>query len=243
MADNFQLNIGSLRSQVQLTLHTHHAARIWLGRQQSESKNSILGLAGFCSRVNQMDRGASQDDPFSDWWIIRIEDKIAESDAALTEIDKRLDDVMAQLPAMIDIGTNLSTHPMKLPLFISNPLGFKSVYLLTKYDEIVRRILLAKHVGLIGRRDGEVWIDDGAHILRSLFGLAQQYRFSGASRDDFAANNARAEQARQMYQRAGEIPQNILEGTRRSSFAPEIRRGQPTLSERLEAEPFDEGEE
>lgn len=33
-----------------------------------------------------MDRGVSQDDPFSDWWIIWIEEKIDESDTALTEI-------------------------------------------------------------------------------------------------------------------------------------------------------------
>ena len=62
-------------------------------------------------------------------------------------------------------------------------------------------------------------------VLRSLFGLAQSYQFSGATRDDFAANNARAEAARKMYEKFGEIPQDILEGTRRSNFAPPITRG------------------
>ena len=56
-------------------------------------------------------------------------------------------------------------------------------------------------------------------MLRSLFGLAQSYQFTGATRDDFAANNARAEAARKMYEKFGEIPQDILEGTRRSNFA------------------------
>ncbi|ERT15316.1 TIGR03761 family integrating conjugative element protein [Pseudomonas sp. CAH-1] len=225
MADNYQLNIGSLRSQVQLTLHTHHAARIWLGRQKTDDKHSILGLAGFCLKINQIDRGAAQDDPYSDWWMIRIEEKIQEVDDALKAIDSRLDEVMAQLPKALEIGENLSIQPLKLPLFISNPLGFKGVHLLTQYDEVVRRILLAQHVAMIGRRDGEIWIDEGAHLLRSLFGLAQLHRFSGASRDDFAANNARAENAREMYKRYGDIPQDILEGTRRSNFAPPIRRG------------------
>lgn len=33
MADpTLQLNLGSLRSAMTLTLHTHHAARIWHGR-------------------------------------------------------------------------------------------------------------------------------------------------------------------------------------------------------------------
>lgn len=56
-----------------------------------------------------------------------LEEKINESDEALKVIDKRLDDVMAQLPSMITIGNNLSIQPVKLPLFISNPLGFKAV--------------------------------------------------------------------------------------------------------------------
>lgn len=72
----------------------------------------------------------------------------------------------------------------------------------------------------------ETWIDEGAAVLRRLFGLAQNYKYSGAARDDFAANNAKAEAARKIYERYGELPQDILEGTRRSNFAPPIIRGQ-----------------
>lgn len=242
MADNFRLNIGSLRSDVNLTLHTHHAARIWIGRPKSDDKAGIIGLSGFCSILNRMNRGAQQDDPYSDWWLINLEDKITESKDALKLIDDRLDTAMASLPPAITIGNNLSIQPVSLPLYIANPLGFQAVYLLTSYDEIVRRILLAHHVGLIGRRNMEVWIDEGASVLRKLFGLAQLYKYSGATRDDFAANNAKAQAARQMYERHGVIPQDILEGTRRSSFAPPITRGQPQLeeSEHLDDELEDE---
>ncbi len=191
---------SALRSDVALTLHTYHAARIWTGRQKSDAKHSILGLSGFCAYVNRMHRGAAQDDPYSDWWLLQIEEKVESCQAALKAIDQRLDDVMAKLPATLDISENLSVTPVKVPLFISNPLGFKAVYLLTNYDELARRILLAQHVGLVGRRDMEVWLDEGASVLRSLFGLAQSYQFSGATRDDFAANNARAEAARKMYE-------------------------------------------
>ena len=31
-----QLNLGSLRSAMSLTLHTHHASRIWHGRAAAE---------------------------------------------------------------------------------------------------------------------------------------------------------------------------------------------------------------
>lgn len=226
MADNFRLNIGSLRSDVKLTLHTHHAARIWMGRPKNDLKAGIIGLSGFCTVVNRMSRGAQQDDPYSDWWMILLEEKINESKQALKTIEERLDMAMASLPPAISISENLSIQPVSLPLFISNPLGFQAVFLLTNYDEIVRRILLAQHVGLVGRHDMETWIDEGAAVLRRLFGLAQNYKYSGAARDDFAANNAKADAARKMYERYGELPQDILEGTRRSNFAPPIIRGQ-----------------
>ena len=238
MADNYRLNIGSLRSDVNLTLHTHHAARIWMGRTKSDAKAGIIGLSGFCSILNRISRGAQQDDPYSDWWMINLEVKISESKSSLKGIEDRLDSAMASLPPAITISNNLSIQPVSLPLYISNPLGFQAVYLLTHYDEIVRRILLAQHVGLIGRRDMEMWIDEGAAVLRRLFGLAQLYKYSGAARDDFAANNAKAEAARKMYERYGEIPQDILEGTRRSNFAPPIIRGQPPAEEQ---EHFDDG--
>ena len=75
MSDQFQLNLGSLRSAMNLTLHTHHAARIWHGRPASDGKNGILGLTGFVNIMNKMKRGAEQDDPYSDMWIIRMEER------------------------------------------------------------------------------------------------------------------------------------------------------------------------
>ena len=197
MADNYRLNIGSLRSDVKLTLHTHHAARIWMGRPKSDLKPGIIGLSGFCSVVNRISRGAQQDDPYSDWWMILLEDKISESKQGLKDIEARLDTAMTTLPPAISISENLSIQPISMPLYISNPIGFQAVYLLTGYDEIVRRIL-----------------------------LAQLYKYSGAERDDFAANNAKAEAARKLYERYGELPQDILQGLRRSTFAPPIIRGQ-----------------
>lgn len=226
MADSLRFNIGSLRSDVNLTLHTHHAARIWVGRPKNELKPGIIGLTGFCNLIKIISRGASQDDPYSDWWLLQLEEKVEGSSVALNEIKERLNSVMATLPPAINISENLSIQPVSLPLYIANPIGFKAASLLADYDEIVRRILLGHHVGLVGRRDMEGWIDEGAALMRKLFGLAQLYKYSGAARDDFAANNAKAEAARKMYERYGELPQDILEGTRRSNFAPPIIRGQ-----------------
>lgn len=220
---SLQLNLGALRSAMQLTLHTHHAARIWHGRAAAEGRPGIIGLNGFVAIMNKMKRGAEQDDPYSDAWMLRIEEKLAQTKVTLQTLREQVDQALADVPPALTLGDNLNIQPVRLPLFINAQLGFMAVYLLADYDDLARRLILAHHTAMIDRRTLERWLNDGAHALRSLFSLAQQYRYSGTQRDDFAANNAAARAAREKF---GELPQDVLEGTRRSRFAPPIvRRG------------------
>ena len=134
-----------------------------------------------------------------------------------------MDQALAGVPAALSLGENLNVQPVKLPLFVNAQLGFAAVYLLADYDDIARKLILAHHTALIDRSTLERWLNEGAHALRSLFSLAQQYRYSGCTRDDFAAKNAAARAALEKF---GELPQDVLEGMRRSKFAPPIvRRG------------------
>ncbi|VVQ04658.1 MULTISPECIES: PFL_4669 family integrating conjugative element protein [Pseudomonas] len=222
MADHYQLNLGSLRSSITLTLHTHHAARIWQGRTAREGAHSIMGMAGYISVTNLIKQTSAHDDPYADWAMLQLEEKLLQAKAGMLQLTQQLDRVKQDLPPQIDMGDNLNIHPVTLPLYIGSQLGFLAVYLLTDYDTLVRRTLLAHHTALIGRVDLEAWIDDGAHLLRSLFGLAQRFRHAGVTRDDMAANNARAHEAIEKF---GLPPQDILEGLRRSQFAPPIIRG------------------
>lgn len=223
MATNepFQLNLGSLRSAMSLTLHTHHASRIWHGRAAADGRASIVGLNGYVSVMNKMKRGAEQDDPYSDWWMLRIEEKLEQTKSALQTLREQVDQALAGVPTALSLGENLNVQPVKLPLFVNAQLGFAAVYLLADYDDIARKLILAHHTALIDRSTLERWLNEGAHALRSLFSLAQQFRYSGTTRNDFAAKNAAARAALEKY---GELPQDVLEGTRRSRFAPPIAR-------------------
>jgi integrating conjugative element protein (TIGR03761 family) len=221
MAEDLRLNLGALRSAMQLTLHTHHASRIWNGRTPSEGRPGIIGLNGFVTLASRMHRGAEQDDPYSDWWILRIEEKLTDTKSRLQALREQVDQALAAVPAELSLGENLNVQPVKLPLFVSSQLGFLAVYLLADYDNLARRVILAHHTALIDRHTMERWLTEGAHYLRSTFTLAQQYKYSGAARDDFAANNAVARTARERF---GDLPQDVLEGTRRSRYAPPIIR-------------------
>ena len=216
-----QLNLGSLRSAMSLTLHTHHASRIWHGRTPTEGRPGIIGLNGYISVMNKMKRGAEQDDPYSDFWMLRIEDKLTQTKASLQALREQVDQALADVPPALTLGENMNVQPVKLPLFVNAQLGFMAVYLLADYDDLARKLILAHHTALIDRSTLERWLNDGAHALRSPFSLAQQYRYSGATRDDFASKNAVARAALEKF---GELPQDVLEGTRRSRFAPPIAR-------------------
>lgn len=221
MADELRMNLGALRSAMHLTLHTHHASRIWRGRARTEDRAGIIGLNGFISIMSRMKRGAEQDDPYSDWWMLQIEQKLDDTKQGLQVLREQVDQVLADVPPALTLSDNLNVQPLKLPLFVNSQLGFLAVYLLADFDQLARRLILAHHTALIDRKAMELWLDEGAHLLRSAFTLAQKYRYTGASRDDFAANNAVARSALEKY---GELPRDVLEGARRSRFAPPIQK-------------------
>lgn len=219
MADHFQLNLGSLRSSITLTLHTHHAARLWQGRLAREGSHPIMSMAGYINITNILKQAAAQDDPFADWFMLMLEDKLLQAKTQMGQLMDQVGHLEKMLPSQIDVGDNLNIHPVTLPLFIGSQLGFLAVYLLTDYDTLVRRVLLAHHTALIGRPDMEGWIDQGAHQVRSLFGIAHRCRVSGVTRRDVEANNLRFQEAVDKY---GRPPQTVLDGSQRSQFAPPI---------------------
>lgn len=216
--------LASLRSQMQLTLHTHHALRLWHGRLPSGQVHGIVGLNGFVAQVNRIHRDAAQDDPYAEAWLLRIEAKLDSARAELLDLRAQLSDALSQAPAALSLGDNLNLAPVHLPVTVNAPLGFLALYLLADYDELARRALLAQHTALIDPPTLEDWLETGAHVLRSLFSLVQPYRSSGVCRDDFAASSAKALRAREQL---GELPQAVLDGSQRARHAPVLRRSGP----------------
>ena len=112
MATNepLQLNLGSLRSAMSLTLHTHHASRIWHGRAAAEGRPGIVGLNGYIAQMNKMRRGSEQDDPYSDWWMLRIEAKLDQTKTTLQSLREQVDQALASVPPALSLGENLNVQ-------------------------------------------------------------------------------------------------------------------------------------
>ncbi|OLU25475.1 integrating conjugative element protein [Pseudomonas sp. PA15(2017)] len=237
MADNFELNLGSLRSAMSITMHTHRAAWLWFGRRKNQdnpqNSHAIIGMPRFIMIMDQMKNASAQNDPYADHWLIRMEERLEKARETISSLQDHVDHLLSQVPPAISIEDNINIQPIKLPLYIGCQLGFIGIYMLTEYDTLARRVLLSHHVGMIGRKQMEQWLDQGAHEIRSCYGLAQQYRHAGVTRDDMAANNARAREALEKF---GPLPQGVLDGTLRSNYAPalpQLRDGSDAAAEHV----------
>ncbi|MGJ8518335.1 PFL_4669 family integrating conjugative element protein [Carnimonas bestiolae] len=222
MAANDQ-HVGNLRSKIEMTLHTYPAVQMWMGRGVESGKPQVIGLKQFLFMVGRINQVAVRDDPYADHWLLKVEERINTAETLLDNLSQRINSVLEQIPEGLDVSRNVSQQPFVSPVFTGGPLGWKAIMLLMKYDSLVRDVLLAHHIGLVGKRQRNSLIRDQAgHALRSLCNAPDRFPgFSGATRDDFAANNAKARNA---VEKHGELPEDILNGSRRSEFAPDIRR-------------------
>lgn len=225
--ETFQLNIGVLRSQMTLQIHTRQASRLWFGRKPINGKGGILGLNGFLFITNRINIGSRQDDPYCDWWMLQIEEKIDQVNAQLKRLHTQVNEVFASVPPAFTLGENLNVQPANLPVFAGSHLGYLAIFVLAQYDEIVRKALLAHHIALIDHltlehwlAQGDHWLAQGDHCLRSLFATVQDYRYSGINRKDIVLGTAAA---RIVADKFGKVPPDIMDGSRRSRFSPPLR--------------------
>lgn len=220
--ERYNVSLGSLRSQIELKLHTYHALRVWQGGQPTgKAGYTVPNMTQYFAITNMIRMTSARDNPFADWWMIKLEEKLDQAQQEMNELSALLEKLISAVPEQVTITDNLNQKPFTTPVFCNSHLGFRAVFLLESYDGLARKILLANHVGLLSRRDMEGFLDQGAHQLRSLFGMALTYKNTGVTRDDMAANNARAREA---IERLGTPPTEILNGTLRSEFAPNIQR-------------------
>jgi len=222
---------GALRGQAWLILQTRHAQRLIKGRPGTGGKAPIIGLLGFANRLRVIWQGARADDPYADWWLVRV-------DQALAAAGQSMDTARAQLSSGVEESAGLritpaeSVQPTRVALHFTNPYAYRGAQLLATYDGLARAVLTARHVGLLNRGEAERLLHQGARPVRRGFASAMGYQSMGLTRTDVAQGTATAERARAAM---GEIPPEVLNGTRRALLAPAPARfevdGLPTMSQ------------
>ena len=65
---------------------TCQAQSLIRGRRSSEGKSAIVGLIGFADRLKSLSQSVCFDDPYADWWLIKVGEAIAASRAQLQQV-------------------------------------------------------------------------------------------------------------------------------------------------------------
>lgn len=215
---------GRLRNFVEMTIQTRQAQRLVQGRRGTDGKPPIIGLYRYGAMVRTIWSGASRDDPYADWYLLKVEQALSESKDELASLKQVLEQDMARVAAM-KVGLAHSLEPAKVELTFSNPYGYMGAWLLADMDELVLATLTARHVGLVNRDDSERMLDEAGRAIRRAFATAQGYRATAVKREDLRQGTRRAERAKQAM---GELPQSVLDGELRPEHAPAVEGVQPS---------------
>jgi integrating conjugative element protein (TIGR03761 family) len=163
---------------------------------------------------------AAGDDPYADWYLLQTLENLEQGREELERLEQDVEGLLQGIQG-VDISVAESQKPARIPLQFANPYGYMGAYLISDYDRFARAVLTARHVGLLDRDSSERLLSKGGRLVRRAFASTQGYKHCAVTRDDMAANNARARDA---ITAMGELPQDVLTGETRPRIAPEVRR-------------------
>ncbi len=218
---------GPLRGTSQLILETRKGQMIFEGRRPDPDKKkaAIIGLKTFASYLRIVWDAAGNNDPYADWWLLKVEREIEAKELWIKNKYKEYKKILGQLDNLShEIAHSIS--PIKRELKFSIPYSYRGAMLLTKHDELVIIIMTANHVGLVESQRAHYDIEHSAKAARTAFQAVTGYRFTGVTRDDVYANNKIAEKALELM---GPCPIKILD----DEVVPKFESGKSMIMRKL----------
>lgn len=207
-------------NDIEIELATRPALRLWQGREKTPKRHGILGLPGFCKIVRGIEQAVREDDPYADYHFHKlecaIEDLMHDLDSELKDITSYIEENVPAAMRLPDVG---SKNPVVVPIRFASRLGFQLVYQLLKVDQIVLKVLLANHIGLLPNKEKFETLARVEKRVRSVLHMVFGYRHCGVTRDDMAANTQKAQKARELM---GQLEEGYLTGATRSGNAPPL---------------------
>jgi integrating conjugative element protein (TIGR03761 family) len=236
---HFSYNMGEFEADIDLILNTREAAKLWRGRPRDDRINlrPIIGAVGYFAAVHKVVHASKLDDPYGDWWLMMIENRIDLAGQSIELVSGELDDRFELLTPQLVVRGGRNEQPFSVPVTVKTPQGFMGLYQLIAFDKLAGRIEIARRMALMNTREIRSWGRYAAKSIRSLFYFAQAFKYSGANRTDFKQMNARAAAA---LERLGPIPPEVISGVMRSDFSPDTWRAMPKLAVNLAIEPLEQ---
>lgn len=220
---------GALKSTLTVELHTLYAIRLWEGRRSQSAdpettgkrRPDIYSMPRFIQRAGQINAASAENNPYADAAMVDLENALNKGMELLQSAVVELDKTLANIPAQISLSEVSSVSPLNIGVFSRTPVGYRCVFLLVGYDQLAMKAFQAWHYGLISRSERDTLLDRGGHWIRRVYGVVQHYRNVNVSREDIRLGTPAAQDA---IARFGEPDADILNGAKRSSFSPPLRK-------------------
>lgn len=220
MANNEKMAPITGKDDIKIELATKPALRLWKGREKTAKRFGILGIPGFSKIMRGIEDAVRADDPYADYHYHQVElgldDLAFDLDNELKDIKSYIDENVPSAMRLPDVG---SKEPVVVPVRFASRLGFRLVYELLKADKIIMKVLLANHIGLLPNDDKWKTLARIEKSIRRVMQMVFTYKHTGVTRDDMAANNQKAQQARKAM---GDLEPGYLDGSTRSANAPAL---------------------
>lgn len=217
-------SLGSLRSDIILTLHSAQAVQLWKGRAASQDGKvvRIASMPECMAQLSRIQKDAANDNPFADYYLLQFEEKVIKHREEVQKMVETLFDVFAEkLPENFDISRCVNVTPVQYQITSSSPLSYLLIYLMTDFDLLARTASTASHIALMTKAQTREWIDAGARLIRQCYGAIDHYRSFNVTRDDAKNNTPRYQEAVKRFKMT--LPDEMIRGENRANFAPEIR--------------------
>jgi integrating conjugative element protein (TIGR03761 family) len=206
---------GALRGEVRLSLQTRHAQRLVAGRSRRADRPAIRGLLGFGERTRALWQAAQEDDPYADWYLVKIEARLRRSSGDLRALKVQVGDIAGR--SGLEWTAGESTAPVRIQLRFATPYAYRGAHLLAEYDRLARLALTSRFLGILEPSRAASFLRQGGRAVRSAFDSVNGYRRFDIDRDAVMAGTPAALRARVAM---GELPADILAEERLAELRP-----------------------
>ena len=202
-----------LSSPIQLLVHTRSAANFLKGNW----RHGNMGLLQFGMLTFQLWKASKMDDPYADWYLMKLFDAIEEKKAIFKSYEQHLQEKLSNIRGMeINLFTN--AIPYKFPLKFNNPFGFMGAFLVENLDYLTRQLFTLYQLGIA--RDHQLNAAILSDQLKEVFELARRWKHTGVIRADLKDHNQKAQKAIKLM---GNIPAIVLNHEVELSFLPKSK--------------------
>ncbi len=225
---------GALRGQAWLTVQTRQAQQLICGRSKTADKPTIIGLVGFADRLRVIWQAARDDDPYADWWLIKVHDALETARHFISQCQEGLNIQLAQMKAM-EISLAESLQPYRVQRKFANPYAYQGAQLIAEYDTLVCTVLTCRHVGQVDDAAVQAIINLSARKIRGIFTVPQGYRKLGIDRLCITRSSGKDVRAISLM---GELPEDVLSGKHHAPLVPRKTSFQKSQHRPLALEPL-----